>query len=82
MSHTRADAFNNYLVPLILLTPICCLYNIGVYEGYALYGYTVLILLAHIRYGFNVVSMQPSAHMLGTCGLFDQIKVIHTRRAA
>ncbi|XP_067931973.1 ethanolaminephosphotransferase 1-like [Watersipora subatra] len=51
MSGTRAQAFNWLLIPLIIFTPICTLYNVDVYEVYILYTYTGFATLAHIDYG-------------------------------
>ena len=55
MSHTRAQAFNTLLLPLMVIAPLCVMYNLGEYEKYMLYIYTLLVLIAHIDYGQSVV---------------------------
>lgn len=57
MTHTRADAFNYLLIPLMLITPLAVCYDLGAAEVYALYIYTTVATLVHIDYGIHVVSM-------------------------
>ena len=57
MSHTRAEAFNWLVLPLLIITPLCTLHNLQVYEIYILYTYTAIVTLAHIDYGQCAVSI-------------------------
>ena len=60
MSKTRADAFNSLLIPLIVIAPLAATYNLGVYEVYALYTYTIVATLMHINYGIHAVGVTTS----------------------